>query len=93
MYHFYSKPSQKGSNERVSVVGEHKNGMLQIAAARCSAKDQFSRKTGRAIAKARLEDNKTYVSIPVEKCDISLFLLVAQGVSQNVLKTKKVIRQ
>ena len=92
MYHFYSKPSTKGSNERVSVVGQHNNGMLQIAAARCSAKDQFSRKTGRAIAEKRLEENKTYIQIPVEKCDISLFLIVAQGVSQNVLKTKKVIR-
>lgn len=92
MYHFYSKPSKKGSNERVSVVGKHDNGMLQIAAARCSAKDQFSRKTGRAIAEKRLEENKTYITIPVETCDISLFLIVAQGVSQNVLKTKRVIR-
>lgn len=92
MYNFYSKPIKKGSNERVSVVGQHNDGMLQIAAARCSAKDQFSRKTGRAIAEKRLEEKKTYITIPVEKCDISLFLLVAQGVSQNVLKTKRVTK-
>ena len=89
MFIFHSKPNQ--ARERVTVVGKQEGNQLKIATARCSKTDQFSRKIGRELAQKRIDNEQLYISIPVEKSDISLFLLVAQGVSNNVITSKKVI--
>lgn len=90
MFIFHSKPNSTRS--RVTVVGKQEGNQLKIATARCSRNDQFSRKIGRELAAKRIENNQLYISIPVEQSDIALFLLVAQGISTNVLQSKRVIR-
>lgn len=77
-YTFYSKEAP-----RVTVVGNYINGRLNIAAAKCSKKDQFVRKIGRAIASGRLLKNKLQVSINLPTCDIVTFLNYAKEISTN----------
>ena len=64
MYRFYSNPTDT-SKVRVSVVGEysHEDGILKIAVSRCSKKDSFIKKKGRAIAEGRLYKGKLYDKI------------------------------
>lgn len=83
MFRFYSK-STESNNIRVSVVGEHTEGMLKIAVARCSSKDHYEKKIGRSIAEKRLNDNNIYISIPMDKCDVRTFVLLAKGIAADV---------
>ena len=88
MFRFYSNPAETRS--RVSVVGEHSEGMLRVAVARCSEKDHFVRKKGRMIAEGRLAKNKTYDVIPMDSCDIQEFVKLAKEISKEVIKTKQI---
>ena len=87
MFRFYSNPQEK---IRVSVVGEHSDGELRIAVARCSNKDNFYRKKGRMIAEGRLAKGKIYAHIPMEECDVSTFVRIASKLAEEVKKTKKI---
>jgi hypothetical protein len=84
MFRFYSKPSN--TQARVAVVGEHSEGVLKIAVARCSVKDHFIKKKGRAIAEGRLHKNKLYDEIKMEKCEIKDFIKVAEETIKKVQK-------
>ena len=56
MYIFHSRPVAKQA--RVTLVIKYVDGIVSIAASRCSAKDNFSRKKGRQIAEGRLVKGK-----------------------------------
>ena len=88
LYRFYSNSKKN----RVTVVGSCNNGYLKLAAARCSNKDQFVRRKGRAIAEGRLLKGKLFTSIPMveENCSTELFIEHAKLVVDMVSKTKKV---
>jgi hypothetical protein len=88
MFRFYSN----AGSGRVSVVAEHSEGMLKIAVARCSHKDNFIRRKGRAIAEGRLEKGKLYSSIPMKECDIQTFIHHAKMVAEEVQQTKRVYK-
>ena len=86
MFRFYTKPGE--TKNRVSIVGEHSEGMLKIAVARCSEKDQFFKKKGRAIAEKRLSENKLFKSFSMNNCDLKTFVYIAKAVAAEVEKTK-----
>jgi hypothetical protein len=104
MYRFYSRPeyempSYRRTKEgiklikksRVTIVGEIKDDKLNIAVARCSAKDQFIKKTGRSIAEGRLAKGKILTSFtidPLKKITTEEFITAAQGVAAYVIETK-----
>lgn len=88
MFRFYSKPSN--SKVRVAVVGKEINNELCIAVARCSQKDQFCKKTGRELAEKRLENQEIFHKVALPECSAYNFLLIAQGVVSEVIKTKKI---
>jgi hypothetical protein len=75
---------------RVTVVGEFKDGVLNLAVSRCSEKDNFSRKIGRVIAIGRLQSGKIYTSISMKECDIKAFLSVASTAIEEVMQSKQV---
>ena len=87
MYRFYSKPT---SGTRVTVVGEHKDGMLNLATAVCSRKDNFVKRKGRAIAEGRFSKGKYTKSIPMNKCDGKEFVKQASVISEEVSVTKQI---
>lgn len=74
----------KVANSRVTVVGEHSDGELNIAVARCSHKDNFCRKTGRMIASGRLNREKLFTKLPMENCDTKTFVDIAKSVAESV---------
>lgn len=95
MYRFYSSPTNK---VRVCVVGKVEtipNGnVLSVAVSRCSEKDPFIKKKGRAIAEGRLMKNKTYckVRVPDNQVTSEQFIEIAKIVSEVVIKSKEVVR-
>lgn len=91
MYRFYSSPAAaEAKSPRVTVVGSHENGMLNVAVSRCSKNDTFMKHKGASIAESRLLGGKTFMEFPMEECDIKTFLNVAKGVALKVERTKKV---
>jgi hypothetical protein len=86
LFRFYSKPAD--SKIRVAVVGEYSKKVLKIAVARCSKKDSFIRKKGKAIAEGRLAKGKIHSSYKLEECPISMFIEIAKNVSEEVIHTK-----
>lgn len=86
MYRFYSNPDENGV--RVSVVGEYdeENRTFSVAVSRCSSKDAFIRKKGRAIAEGRLRAGKLYDRVPfVEKRPtVKEFVKIAKDVAQAI---------
>lgn len=80
------------SKIRVSVVAEHTEGVLKIAVSRCSAKDQFIKKKGRAIAEGRLLKGKLYKIIPMQECKVKDFMKVAEEVFKEVKKSGQIYR-
>ena len=85
MFRFYSNPA---NSRRVAVVGSHENGILKIAVAICSPKDQFRRKKGRMIAEGRLKANKLYLHMPIASCNNEQFVGIASSVSNEVINAK-----
>lgn len=90
IYRFYSNPNSKN---RTAIVGEHSEGMLRIAVSRCSKKDHFIKKKGRAIAEGRLRKNKLYTTVNMDFCDVEAFVKVAKRVAEEVEKSKVVIKE
>lgn len=62
MFRYYSK----GKN-RCAIVAQQKGDKLVFAASRCSDKDPFNRKIGRAIAEGRLQTGRIIAEVPCEK--------------------------
>lgn len=87
MFRFYSKTP---TSTRVTVVGEHSDGMLKIAVARCSRKDRFIRAKGRKIAEARLMADEIIALIKLTKCDVHSFVNIAKTIAEEVAKTRTV---
>lgn len=58
MYRFYSN-----NTPRSVIVAQHSEGVLNLAVSRCSKKDRFIRKRGRAIAEGRLNKGMFYKTI------------------------------
>ena len=81
MFRFYSKADE---TNRVSIVGECTDGVLKVAAARCSSKDNFVRKKGRELAEKRLQSNELCFEIPADKCDVRTFIVIAKGLCQQI---------
>jgi hypothetical protein len=75
---------------RVTIVGEHKDGKLKLAASRCSNKDNFSRKVGRELAEKRLQEGKIIAEIPMLACNSKLFVQFAISMA-DVVRDNKVV--
>lgn len=86
-FRFYGEP---GPN-RVTVAGEHQNGVLRLAASRSSAKDRFTRKRGAAIAEGRLAKGKVIAEIPMEECSGVAFVRTAQAVINAVQNNPAIV--
>ena len=89
MCRFYSRPQE--TKVRVSIVGEYSEGVLKIAVARCSNKDNFHKKKGRMIAEGRLAKNKLFDIIKMQDCSIRKFVEIAKKISQTVANNPEAI--
>ena len=85
-YRFYTSAGQAC---RTTIVGEHKDGVLKLAAARCSNRDHFNRKIGRSIAEGRLKAGKLCKAVLTETCDVQTFLKYAKPAANDVCTSKK----
>ena len=81
MYIVYSKPN---SSVRVAVVGTYNEGVLTCAVARCSNKDNFSKKKGRELAEERLTKGNYYQRVQLDSCDAKQFVNIANGIIKQV---------
>ena len=81
-FRFYSNP--ENSTVRVSLAGTHENGVLKIAAARCSNRDNFQRKKGRQIAEGRLHKDKVCYQEQRETCTGHDFVEVARSLAAEI---------
>lgn len=90
MYVFHSKQTTPNRNERVTFVGEFENGLLKIASARCSKRDQFNRKKGRKIAEGRLLKDKIVFKQEMVECSPTNFLDITRTLSSEIIRTKQV---
>lgn len=70
---------------RVTVVGDCTDGVLKIAASRCSPEDHFARKIGRDIALDRLNKDKLITSIEIENMSNNKFISIANAVADSVI--------
>lgn len=86
MFRFYSK----SGGPRATLVGTHVNGVLKIAAARCSEKDNFSKSKGVEIASSRLNRNHTIYEEEMAECSAKDFVLRAHILEQPVVRAKAV---
>jgi hypothetical protein len=86
MFRFYSRPPLTKS--RVSVVADIREDLYHIAVSRCSAKDQFLKKKGRAIAEGRLAKGKVYATHPVKTGKTGEFIAIAKQVAMEVDESK-----
>lgn len=91
MYRFYSR-HEESNPVRVTVVGTYTEGVLKLAVARCSDKDRFVRKYGRARAESRLQKGHLYREMNLNKPDLSPkeFLDIAEAAAEEVKATLKV---
>ena len=87
MFRFYSR-NQGGA--RVTLVGNHSDGVLRIAASRCSNKDTFSRKKGVEEAERRMNKRKFVYEEEIPEVDARAFIDRAKVVAEVVLRTKGV---
>lgn len=90
MYRFYSKPEE--GKQRVTIVAEFKDNTLNIAAARCSKKDRFIKRKGRAVAESRLKNNYFYRSLQLEKCDVKTFFEIAQKEASLIAQDARILK-
>lgn len=92
MFGFYSDlpkdEKDKNLRVRVTVVGEHTEGMLKVAVSRCSRKDNFVKKNGRGRAEKRLKIGKLYKEIPMQECKCKDFINIAAEIAEEVRVSK-----
>ena len=88
-YVFHS--SRLSNDSRVTVVGQFDKGILKIGVARCSKKDNFSRKHGRLIAFGRIAKGKLALALPiVVPPSNSDFIQIALSIAHSVDEDFKV---
>jgi hypothetical protein len=85
IFRFYSNHTV---TNRVTVVGEFDGDLLKISVARCSNKDQFRKKKGRAIAENRLRGGYLHDTIRVSEEEKNL-----QTFLKEAVKVEKVYRE
>lgn len=90
MYRFYSSPHD---TNRVSVVGQYAGGVLKMAAARCSSKDHFVRKIGRAIAEGRLRKDRCTTLLLDRPPTVSEFCQYAKGFAKDIQGDPSIINK
>jgi len=90
MYRFYSKPET--GKARVTIVAEFKNNHLNLSAARCSRKDRFMKKKGRAIAESRLKNNYFYKSLQLTECTVKTFFEIAQKEAALIIQDARIVK-
>lgn len=88
MYRFYSKPI--ANTGRTTIVATFVDGVVNVAAARCSTKDNFIRKKGRQIAEGRLVKGKLIHSFKIESFSSADFIALANNLITQVEETKVV---
>lgn len=71
---------------RVTVVGDYTDGVLKVAASRCSPEDHFARKIGRDIALDRLNKDKLITSIETGDMSNNKFISIANAVADSVIE-------
>jgi hypothetical protein len=81
----YNSPFINQNKPRVTVVGEISENFLKIAVARCSSKDNFTRKKGKELAINRFNEGKYYMVIKLEKATTRKFVSVARMVAANII--------
>lgn len=82
---------EKDPLPRITVVGEHKDGVLKLAASRCSTKDRFVRKVGRELAENRLKEGKHVLEVKTQRCDSEIFHNYANTLMENIWVSKTVV--
>jgi len=85
MFVFHTPPTAIG---RVTIVAEELDGKLKFGAARCTPKDNFSRKTGRRLASMRLHSGKTCEELEFKNCNSKYFNMIAQRLAIDILLKK-----
>lgn len=89
IFRYYSKDRFN----RVTVVAKFENNTLVFAVARCSDKDQFCRKTGRAIAEGRLSKGKFIREVePILPFNPAEFVGIAQIIAWGVNNNARLIK-
>lgn len=81
MYYYHSKP-EEGTN-RITVAGQWNNGILDLAIAKCSKRDQFKKEMGRTISQSRLFKGKIYKSVLVDQFTGKVFVEAARAVAKE----------
>ena len=81
IYRFYS--SAENPN-RIAVIGEYENGVLNIAVSRCSNNDIFLRKRGRAIAEGRLHKGRLHSIFHMKQPKTEAFIEIASSIIKMV---------
>ncbi len=94
MFTFHLRKEVAGSPSDVTIVAETIDGKTKFAAARCSRKDNFSRKKGRMIAGNRLNAGKVVHTIPsiiTTEIFVNVAKKLATEISVHMDKTKWVL--
>ena len=84
MYYIYHSSPR---DVRVTIAGKKENGVLELSAARCSSKDNFSRSIGRNIALGRLNKGKVFKTIENFDGNNSDFIDIAQREANEIIQT------
>lgn len=91
MFKFYSKDSDKN---RVTIVGQIDNGLLFLAASRCSDTDKFIKAKGEGLAKKRLFSKQLLGIYPITNPENAAkeFVTIARKEAAQLAKDKHPIR-
>lgn len=81
-FYYYTEP---GKN-RISYAGRYEDGLLEVAAARCSDKDEFSKKKARWILDGRLALDKLLAVREIAECKTEDFIKVCQEYTEELQK-------
>lgn len=90
MFRYYSQPNE--ASVRITVVGEHSEGVLRLAVSRCSKKDRYVKKIGRGRAEKRLLKGKLFDEVHLQECDAKTFVQYAKQAIKDVDKNATPIR-
>lgn len=90
MFRYYSTPDE--ASVRITVAGEHSDGVLRLAVARCSPKDRYVKVLGREKAEKRLSIGLLYDKIELKECDAKTFVAFAKKAVMDIDKNSTVVR-
>ena len=90
MYNFYSS---KDSTNRLSFAARHQNGVLEVAVARCSNKEHFVKRRGRAKAEGRLNGGKLFLTKKMEECSPKEFVETIAPFIEQIEQNPAMINQ